>query len=84
MCIMHGCFAEKHGVQVGDRLLSINGQGVEDASLQNVLRRLSARRERECELRLERDGKKFTVTLPKVGKMPKLDDTKPDKVNEDL
>lgn len=70
--LMLGCFAQKNGVEIGDRLVSINGQNAKEMSVCHVLRRLSERREQVCELRLQRDGKEFSVTLPIVDKMPDL------------
>ncbi len=74
--IVKGCFAEQNGIQVGDQVLSINGESVVDSSKHDIYRRLSDRADHECKLRLVRDGKEFTVTLPKVGKMSQLEDPK--------
>lgn len=65
-----GCLAEQNGVQVGDRLVSINEKSVAELSVHSIYRRLATRHVSECHLRLERNAKKFTVTLPKVGPIP--------------
>lgn len=72
--IIKGCFAERNGVQVGDQVLSIDGEGVEESSVNNIKRRLNFRHDRECVLRLSRDGKEFDVTLPASGLVPQLND----------
>lgn len=74
--LMFGCSAQQNGVQVGDQILSINGESTEEMSRYHLLRRLSERREQVCELSLKRDDKEFTVTLPMLDKMPDLSKTR--------
>ena len=65
-----GCWADRNGVRVGDRLLQIDGKDVEAESSHMICRRLSFHHDRTCELRLVRDGKEFTITLPASGSQP--------------
>jgi len=65
--IIKGCWADKYGVRVGDRLTQIDGKGVECKSIQTLYRRMSFHHDRPCELRLMRDGKEFTIALPATG-----------------
>lgn len=67
--LVEDCFAARHGVQVGDRLIAINRKPAQDMSVYHIVRRLSERRERVCELQLLRDDQEFTVTLPTLEKM---------------
>ncbi len=68
--LVKGCLVEQSEVQVGDRLISINGKSVAELSVHSIYRRLATRHVSECLLCLERNGKQFTVTLPKVGPIP--------------
>ncbi|MCC9608124.1 PDZ domain-containing protein [Blastopirellula sp. JC732] len=74
--ICSGTYADKNGVQIGDRLLSINDVSIAKMSQCHITRRLSQRRFGDCRLELERDGEKFVVTLPKVGDQtpPKMEE----------
>jgi hypothetical protein len=69
--VAKGCWADRNGVRVGDRLLQIDGKCVESDSLHIIHRRLSFHHNRTCELRLVRDGKEFTIVLPASGAQPK-------------
>jgi hypothetical protein len=68
--VVKGCWADRNGVRVGDRLLQIDGKGVESDSLHIIQRRMSFHHDRPCELRLVRDGKEFTIALPASGSQP--------------
>ncbi|MEW4454483.1 aspartyl protease family protein [Bremerella sp. JC817] len=72
--IVLGCFAERAGIKIGDRVLSINGNSVENMPIDNMNRRLSQRWHKECVLMLERDGESFAITLPRLKEMPAADD----------
>jgi hypothetical protein len=68
--LVKGCWADRNGVRVGDRLIQIDGESVASESIHGIYRRLSFRHNRECALRLVRDGKEFQLKLPVTGKQP--------------